>query len=97
MRQDAGCQQHYPRAGVARGGEDHIAPMNHSLLTASQIDHPFVVNLAGLMVWDGVEKDMHEQVREEARDLMKMILERNSEYEGRRVRASSSVPLILPR
>lgn len=28
---------------------------------------------------------MHEQLREEAKDLMRLILERNSEYEGRRV------------
>ncbi|KAG8850831.1 hypothetical protein FRB96_009568 [Tulasnella sp. 330] len=32
-----------------------------------------------------IQKDMHGQVRDEANDLMKLILERNSEYEGRRL------------
>lgn len=31
------------------------------------------------------DKDMHAEVREEAKDLMKLILDRNSEYEGRAV------------
>ncbi|KAG8900049.1 hypothetical protein FRB99_006281 [Tulasnella sp. 403] len=34
---------------------------------------------------DDLQKDMHEQVRDEARELMKLILDRNSEYDGRRL------------
>ncbi|KAG8906764.1 hypothetical protein FRC00_012359, partial [Tulasnella sp. 408] len=34
---------------------------------------------------EDLQKDMHEQLREEAKDLMRLILERNSEYEGRRL------------
>lgn len=32
-----------------------------------------------------IGKDMHAEVREEAKDLMKLILDRNLEYEGRAV------------
>jgi len=34
---------------------------------------------------EDLQKDMHDQVREDAKDLMRLILERNSEYEGRRL------------
>ncbi|KAG9005902.1 hypothetical protein FRB90_010144, partial [Tulasnella sp. 427] len=34
---------------------------------------------------EDLQKDMHDQLREEAKDLMRLILERNSEYEGRRL------------
>jgi len=34
---------------------------------------------------DDLQRDMHEQVREDAKDLMKLILDRNSEYDSRRL------------
>lgn len=43
------------------------------------------------------DKDMHETVRDEAKDLMKFILDKNSEYEGRSVSLNSSQMPSEPR
>jgi len=53
----------------------------------------FLLLTQHLTTWSGAEKQLHDQRREDARDLMKWIQEKNDDIEpGRKVRVLLSFP-----